>query len=242
MSWYGKHPQYPKGQIKPLLPPGACKRCVYWFRTAIGSSPDGWHQEYPTCPRCGIPQWELLAQLNERLLNRLDPQTSDAASALHRWLNLYDSTNEIVKIRAARALVSRPDTPFRVLLQIYDNLSHINLGASAEKTLLKRNDEGLLDEMVRRLDSADRFHREMACNILGLLGDPTATPHLLRMIDDPEMMVRRAAAFGLMHLKDASAVPELERQLARRQNDDRNVVWALQCAIQSLGATADKTG
>lgn len=46
-----------------MLPPGACRRCVYWFRVAIGSASSLWHQDYATCPRCGIPVWELLDKL-----------------------------------------------------------------------------------------------------------------------------------------------------------------------------------
>ncbi len=58
---------------------------------------------------------------------------------------------------------------------------------------------------------------------------------LLHMINDPQMMVRRAAGFALSRLKDASAIPELKRQFAARQNDDTNVVWALRTALESLG-------
>ena len=73
MSWYGVHPRYSKEQIKALLPPPACKQCVYWFRVVLGSSPDTWHQPYPHCPRCGIQKWELLATLNEELLGKAAP-------------------------------------------------------------------------------------------------------------------------------------------------------------------------
>ncbi len=273
MSWYGCHPRYSKDQIKALLPPAACKHCVYWFRTVIGSSPDGWHQEYPKCPRCGIPQWELLAKLNERLLEKPVParqaassrvheplfkrvrdsvraiwkspyinqrsRTGEAASALQKWLNFYESLNHDVKMRAARALLARHDIPLCVLLDILDSLSRKGLGAATKKVLLERRDVGLLDEMIARLDSRDDFLREVACDVLGRSGNPAATQHVLRMMDDSHIMVRRAAGFALAHLKDPSAIPELKRQFSRRRNDDVNVVWALRSALHALGVETD---
>src|ERR1043166_517549 len=59
-SWYGKHARRTKEDVKKMLPPAACKQCVYWFRLVIGSSSSAWHHDYSTCPRCGIPKWELL--------------------------------------------------------------------------------------------------------------------------------------------------------------------------------------
>jgi len=45
MSWYGAHPVLSKADAKALLPVGACKRCVYYFRV---------HQQRPVCcGRCG---------------------------------------------------------------------------------------------------------------------------------------------------------------------------------------------
>lgn len=73
MSWYGIHARFSKAEIKALLPPAACKRCIYWFRCSVGSPPNVWHQQYEHCPRCGIPQWELLAELNEKLLGLSTP-------------------------------------------------------------------------------------------------------------------------------------------------------------------------
>jgi HEAT repeat protein len=53
-----------------------------------------------------------------------------------------------------------------------------------------------------RLRSPDSFIREMACEVLGSLGDRAATKHLIEMLNDPYLMVRRAAAFALGSLKD----------------------------------------
>lgn len=255
MSWYGTHPRYSKKEIASLLPPATCKNCIYWFRTVVGSTPDSWYQQYETCPRCGIAQWDILAQLNERLLgistqhHRRKHETITAPktphlqtsgnSGLDKWLTLYGSANIDIRIRAATALIARSDVPLTILLDILDTLSHHGLGASTEKTLLKRTDVDLLSAMIARLDSPDHFVREVACNVLGRSGDSTATRHLLRMIDDPQMMVRRAAGFALSRLKDPSAIPELTRQFAARRNDDTNVVWALRTALETLGVSTD---
>ena len=142
-------------------------------------------------------------------------------------------------MRAAIALIARSDVPLTILLDILDTLAHRGLGASTEKVLLNRADVDLPCAMIARLDSPDQFIREVACNVLGRSGDSAATRHLLRMIDDPQMTVRRAAGFALFQLKDASAIPELKRQFAARRNDDTNVVWALQTAMQALGVSID---
>lgn len=154
---------------------------------------------------------------------------------LDKWLLLYSSRNADVRIRAANALIRRADAPIRVLAEILDQLSCFGLGAAVQKALLKRSGSELMLAMIGRLASRDQFIREVACSVLGRSADPAATPHLLRMLDDPHMMVRRAAGFALAALKDAAAIPELTRQLAARRNDDCNVVAAIEIALRELG-------
>ncbi len=156
---------------------------------------------------------------------------------IQTWLKYYLSDNPEIKLRSAQALLDRPDTPLDVLISILETLSWEGLGAKAEKALLKRREQEIVPKMMALLESKDRFVREVACNVLGKFGDKAATSSLLRMIDDPEMMVRRAAGFALAFLKDQSALPTLKEQYERHQNDDSNVVMALQCALQSLEGT-----
>jgi HEAT repeat protein len=197
----------------------------------------------------------MLAKLNERLLGISTPhhprsrepiaatqtphQRTSGNSALDKCLSLYRSANPDIRSRAAGALIARPDVPLTILLDILDNLSHYGLGASTERALLKRQDPELLNAMIARLESPDGFIREVACNFLGRSNSSAATPHLLRMIDDPHMMVRRAAGLALSRLKDSSAIPELKRQFAARRNDDTSVVWALRRALETLGVSTD---
>lgn len=35
MSWWGTHPVLSREQAKANLPPGACKRCIYWERCQL---------------------------------------------------------------------------------------------------------------------------------------------------------------------------------------------------------------
>lgn len=56
MSWYGTHGAITKEQAKELLPPRACRKCVYWVRVFIDFSTAA-HPYYLDdtylCPRCG---------------------------------------------------------------------------------------------------------------------------------------------------------------------------------------------
>ena len=96
--------------------------------------------------------------------------------------------------------------------------------------------------MIQRLTSPDDFIREVACNVLGKSENWNATQHLIAMLDDPNMMVRRAAGFALAFLGDPSALETLRRQFDARQNDDVNVRWALETAIQKLDPDTEIAG
>jgi HEAT repeat protein len=155
---------------------------------------------------------------------------------LEHWLKLYGSRNREVKIRAARGLLRKgSEIPLPVLLSVFDTLSNEGLGAAAEKALKQRRDPELVPEMIARLKSPDDFIREVACTVLGRVGDRRATSNLLGMLNDPHMMVRRSAAFALASLKDPASIPELKRQRALRRSDDTNVRFAIECALKELG-------
>ena len=156
------------------------------------------------------------------------------------WIHLYSSKNPGVRHRGGEGLLRRPDeAPLNVLIDILTTLSSEGLGAQAEKALLRRRDDSLVPRMIVLLDSKDDFVREVACNVLGRSGGKLAAPHLLRMLDDPRMMVRRAAGFGLAFLKDSTSLPALRQRMERHKHDDTNVVAALQCALSSLEGNAD---
>ena len=62
MSWYGDHAKFSKAEVKQMLPPGACKRCIYWFRVVGSSTVSQWGFS-DLCPRCGIHREEIFARL-----------------------------------------------------------------------------------------------------------------------------------------------------------------------------------
>ena len=171
---------------------------------------------------------------------RIRPTSAKASrSPLANWLALYNSANPDVRLRAAQALVKRPDTPLRVLLDTLDTLSHKGLGADVCEALLSRQDPDLYKEMVGRLESNDHFLRETACTVLGRSGNPSISARLLPMLDDPHVAVRHAAGHALAALADPASITELGRQLVAHQNDDINVVMALQTALRALGVDAN---
>jgi len=69
MSWYGTHPKLTKAEVKQMLPPGACKRCVYWFRVVLSSATGLWGYEDP-CPRCGIEREPIFDRLTGAVLEK----------------------------------------------------------------------------------------------------------------------------------------------------------------------------
>lgn len=157
---------------------------------------------------------------------------------IQEWVRMYSSQNREVKLRTAYVLLQRAEeSPLELLVEVLEEFCQDGLGANAEKALLKRRDAEVVSKMIALLESKDHFVREIACNVLGRFGDRRATPHLLRMIDDPYMMVRRAAGFSLAFLKDPLSLPELRNQCERHSQDDSNVIAALSCALQSLGET-----
>jgi len=152
------------------------------------------------------------------------------------WIQLFKSKNRSVRIRAAKGILERShEAPLSILIEILVSFSYEGLGAKTEQALIDRSDRELVSPMIELLSSADPWLREAACRILGHSGNTVATAHLLRMLDDPHVMVRRAAGFGLAYLKDQASLEQLRKLYERHKQDDINVVMALQCALKSLG-------
>ena len=132
---------------------------------------------------------------------------------VQKWLKLYRSDNKLVRIRAAKGLLNLgSQVPLWVILSILDSQSDVGVAGSTERALLVRHDKELVSEMISRLKSSNEFIREVACKVLGGLGDRTATSPLLGMLEDPYLMVRRTAAFSLASISDPTAIPELRKQ------------------------------
>lgn len=56
MSWYGSHidNQYTKTYVKTLLPPGACKLCIYRVRFYLTECHGSCSWKEIECTRCGL--------------------------------------------------------------------------------------------------------------------------------------------------------------------------------------------
>jgi HEAT repeat protein len=160
---------------------------------------------------------------------------------VERYLSyLYGSRREL-QIRAARDILAfEVPIPLKDLLFILDEFHAEGLGAATEKALMKRTTPELVGGMKVRLESPSPFVREVACNLLGRSGDMSATPDLIAKLRDPNMMVRRSAAFGLAFLKDPSALDAVRTVAAASADDDINVQMALNCAIRELRSVSDE--
>jgi len=158
---------------------------------------------------------------------------------LEQWLKLYRSENPIIRIRAGEGLLRMgSEIPLPMLLSILDTLSNEGLGAATESVLKRRRDKELVREMISRLRSSHDFVREMACEVLGAQGDRMATSHLLDMLNDPRLMVRRAAAFALGSLGDPASESELKKQYSL-QKSDLNMELAIRSALSQLGVAGE---
>jgi HEAT repeat protein len=159
---------------------------------------------------------------------------------MDEWLRLFRSSNPTVRHRAAAGLLRRGvEVPMPVLLEILDELHDQGLGAATERVLRARRDPRLVAEMIRRLRSPSQFVREVACGVLGGLGDRAATPHLTAALDDPALMVRRAAGFGLAFLADPACGPAVLRHYQGRA-ENINVCMALEAALQAAGVEFER--
>lgn len=160
-------------------------------------------------------------------------------NTVEQWLKLYEHEDPSLRIRAGQGLLQRGhEVPLPVLLNILDSLCDKGLGAETEKVLKRRRDKELGPEMVLRLRSPNHFIREIACGVLGSMEDRSGTKYLLNMLNDPYLMVRRAAALALGELKDPASASELKRQYLL-QKSDLNMELAIGSALRELESKSD---
>ena len=78
----------------------------------------------------------------------------------------------------------------------------------AETAIDKRSFE---EKLVTALNHPLPSTRARICWLLGQQREPWCTPHLVRMLDDPDLFVQMAALRALGDAGDASAIPVLEQ-------------------------------
>lgn len=54
MAWNGTHPAVTRAVARSYLPPGACRRCVYAFRIAVGDGLMARRCAGRRCSRCDV--------------------------------------------------------------------------------------------------------------------------------------------------------------------------------------------
>jgi len=167
--------------------------------------------------------------------------THRRSSALHdgappisnSMIKLFRSRNRAVRNRAAKLLMNRwRDVPLTIILEILDDAHAEGLGAGVERILLKREDPELVEAMLSRVRSRAPFVREVASRVLGHKGGREITGVLLTALEDPSLMVRRAAGFALSEVRDPSS--KLLEHYRASANDDINVRAAIECAFDQL--------
>jgi HEAT repeat protein len=156
-------------------------------------------------------------------------------------MRLFRSPNLAVRVRAAKVLMNHgSDLPLSIILEILDDLHGQRLGAGVERILLKRDDAELVRAMVDRLRSPAPFVRDVACKVLGHKGGCNVTDALVAALQDPSVMVRRAAALALAEVRDPTSVPRLLQRYKASAKDDINVRWAMERALDEMGAAYRK--
>lgn len=156
---------------------------------------------------------------------------------MEKWLQFLQSGNRTIQIRAARMLMESADElPLPVLLKILDEF-HSGLEDKLRPLLKKRRDENLCEEMIRRINSPNIFVREIACRVLGNLGDFAATPYLITSLDDPDQSVRDAAALALGQIADPGSKQEVLKRYEQSRYDD--IAERLEMALRRLGVRLD---
>ena len=92
-----------------------------------------------------------------------------------------------------------------------------------------------LQPLIKALANADAFTRQHASEALGEIGDPQASPGLLKILDDPNRLVQLAATYAVGKVKDRAAVPPL---IAKLTTKDRVVREAAATSLGQLGDPA----
>lgn len=102
--------------------------------------------------------------------------------------------------------------------------------------LATRNEQHLLEEIVKMLKDPDEFVRKSAADALGGKKAHFAADALIDALADKSRYVRSAAAHALGEIGDKKALPSLTKCL---EDDKRNVVVAAENALKKMGQETD---
>lgn len=94
-----------------------------------------------------------------------------------------------------------------------------NIRNAAVKTLGRLKDPRPIDGLADIYHHDTEKNRAWAIEAIGEIGDPRGTPVVLEALADADRITRGKAAWSLMQLEGAAAVPRLEEALAREEDD-----------------------
>lgn len=105
----------------------------------------------------------------------------------------------------------------------------------ATMTLMKLGERGAAGELAHQLEEHPDLVDEETIEALGALGDARHVPLLVRYLDSPRAMLRRASARALGRIGARAAVPSLS--VTATQSEDPDLKGASLQALRALGAT-----
>ncbi len=130
-------------------------------------------------------------------------------SKADNWVRFFRSDKQTLRLRAAKALVERPDTSDSILLEILDSFSGTDVAPNAIRRLSEQYESDKVSAMISRLSDDKVSVREAACEVLAAIGDASAITPLLDCIIDPQDLVRKAAARAIRAVGSRASLDEL---------------------------------
>lgn len=146
-------------------------------------------------------------------------RSSGDVEGLIKKLNSSDSDTTA---RAAEALGEiRDERAIKPLIYTLKNAEDSNVKQKAAEAVAKTGNANVaLPPLIDALKHDDWTVRYRAAQAIGTLGDPRATPALIRLLDDPVKDVRKNAAWALGEVGDQRGVEPLIRTVKNDESSD----------------------
>jgi len=125
-------------------------------------------------------------------------------------LQLMEYPERIIEARKEMRPADR-----KLLLTLFEELRKQLKGEYAERLISLMRIMGLMDECLEQLKHSGWVRRVEAATLLGNFNDPNVVLGLYRVLEDPHMEVRVAAALSLARLHAVQSVRELADALVR---------------------------
>jgi HEAT repeat protein len=156
--------------------------------------------------------WQVRLAAVEKLRNRNDEQTVDLLMKVAGTRNEYWP----IQIKAIELLgeTANPKT-LTLLLSIFND-TFLNWECPSIKSYTAlalanfKNDEKVLDALVKGIHDGELLTREASIQALGKIGNARAIPHLTEVLRDKNIAIRLSAIGALEQIGDPLAIPPLQ--------------------------------